>query len=130
MFPFGHIVLVRGLAGLDCFVFAVKNRPQVLEFALYVFDCKSERTKAEVIAGHSRQEELQQHFHKNTLLIKTLRPVRKLQEFTFCMAGASNVKTSTGNGNERQFIHWSQVQDQKAFDVLQTDTKAPNMSQE
>ena len=41
VFPFGRIVFVGGLAGLDCLEFTVENGSKVLELAFYVFNCKT-----------------------------------------------------------------------------------------
>lgn len=41
VFPFGCVEFVRCPASLDHLVFTVENCPKVLEFALYVFNCKT-----------------------------------------------------------------------------------------
>lgn len=40
VFPFGHVEFVSP-ASLDRLVFTVENCPEVLELALYVFNCKT-----------------------------------------------------------------------------------------
>lgn len=42
VFPFGHVEFVGRPARLHRLVLTVKNRPEVLELALHVFNCKTE----------------------------------------------------------------------------------------
>lgn len=46
VFPFGRVEFVRRPASLDRLVFTVENRPEILELALYVFNCKTAKTES------------------------------------------------------------------------------------